>query len=70
MKFFKKLGLAITGLFGFASVANAAIAVDSATGAVTGTLELAPFYSGAAVIMTALASIIVIRWVMGLLRRG
>lgn len=70
MKFLKKLGLAVMGFVGLANTAFAAITVDPATGKVAGTLDLAPFYSGAAVIMTALAAIIVIRWVMGLLRRG
>ncbi len=52
------------------SVANAAITVDEATGKVGGELDLAPFFSGAKVILVALASLIVIKWVMGLMRRA
>ncbi len=67
----KSKALITTGvLLGTASIANAAIDVDQATGTVSGELELAPFFSGAKVILVALASIIVIRWVMNLIRRG
>lgn len=70
MKFLKKLGLAVMGFVGLANTAFAAVTVDPATGAISGSLDLAPFFSGAAVIITALASVVVIKWVMGLLRRG
>lgn len=70
MKFLKKLGLAVMGFVGLANTAFAAVTVDPATGAISGALELNNFYSGAAVIMTALGAIIVIKWVMSLLRRA
>ncbi len=50
--------------------AMAAVTVDPSTGAVSGTLETSIFFSAAAVILTALAGIIVMKWVIGLMKRA
>ncbi|MCI6989484.1 MAG: hypothetical protein MR902_08015 [Campylobacter sp.] len=52
-----------------ASVANAAITVDSSTGAISGSIELTPFMTGAAVIITALGAFWAVRKVIGLFGR-
>ncbi len=50
--------------------AMAAVTVDPSTGAVSGTLETSIYFGAAAVILTALAGIIVMRWVIGLMKRA
>lgn len=49
--------------------AMAEIAVDATTGAVTGKFDMAPFMSGAAVILTAFAAIWVVKKVIYLFQR-
>ena len=59
------LGAAVLGS---ASLANAAIQVAEDTGKITGSVELAPFMTGAGVIIVALAAMWAIKKVISLLR--
>ncbi len=66
----KSKALITTGAIVTANSLMAEVAVDSSTGVVSGKLELGPFWSAFGVVMTALASLIVAKWVMGLIRRA
>ncbi|EAJ1232373.1 hypothetical protein YY92_05585 [Campylobacter fetus] len=45
----------VFGLISLSSFANAAITVDNATGAISGTLDISPFYGAFALIIVAVA---------------
>ena len=59
------LGAAVLGS---ASLANAAIQVAEDTGKITGSLDLAPFLTGAGVVIVALGAMWAIKKVISLLR--
>lgn len=62
---FLALGAAVLGS---ASLANAAIAVEENTGKITGSVELAPFMTGAGVVIVALGAMWAVKKVISLLR--
>ena len=62
---FLALGAAVLG---YASFANAAIAVAEDTGKITGSVELAPFMTGAGVVIVALGAMWAVKKVISLLR--
>lgn len=51
-----------------ANSAMAAITVDSSSGEISGSLDLAPFMTGAAVVITAMAGMFIVKKVILLLR--
>ena len=55
-------------VLGSASLANAAIAVNEADGKITGSVELAPFMTGAGVVIVALGAMWAVKKVISLLR--
>ncbi|MDY4155351.1 hypothetical protein [Campylobacter sp.] len=55
-------------VLGSASLANAAIQVAEDTGKITGSLDLAPFLTGAGVVIVALGAMWVFKRVISLLR--
>ena len=55
-------------VLGSASLANAAIQVAEDTGKITGSVELAPFMTGAGVVIVALGAMWAIKKVISLLR--
>ena len=55
-------------MLGSASFANAAIAVAEDTGKITGSVELAPFMTGAGVVIVALGAMWAVKKVISLLR--
>lgn len=57
-----------TAVLGSASLANAAIAVAEDTGKITGSVELAPFMTGAGVVIVALGAMWAVKKVISLLR--
>ena len=59
------LGAAVLGS---ASLANAAIAVNEADGKITGSIDLAPFMTGASAVIVALGAMWVFKRVISLLR--
>ena len=59
------LGAAVLGS---ASLANAAIAVNEADGKITGSIDLAPFMTGAGAVIVALGAMWVFKRVISLLR--
>lgn len=59
------LGAAVLGS---ASLANAAIAVNEADGKITGSVDLAPFMTGAGVVIVALGAMWAVKKVISLLR--
>ena len=59
------LGAAVLGS---ASLANAAVTVAEDTGKITGSLDLAPFLTGAGVVIVALGAMWAIKKVISLLR--
>ncbi len=65
-----KVAITASALSLMSSSAMAAITVDPSTGEVGGKLETGIFFSAAAVILTALGGIIVMKWVMGLMKRA
>ena len=73
MKFLKSLKAKFMlglGAIGLASTnAMAAVTVDPSTGVMTGTIEVGPFMSGAAIVLTALAAFWAVRKVIGLFSR-
>lgn len=64
----KALVLSATGV-AFASNAMAEINVDSETGQISGSLDVTPFMSGAAIILVALGAFWCVRKVIGLFGR-
>ena len=62
---FLALGAAVLGS---ASLANAAIAVNEADGKITGSVDLAPFMTGAGVVIVALGAMWAVKKVISLLR--
>ena len=62
---FLALGAAVLGS---ASFANAAIAVAEDTGKITGSVEIAPFMTGAGVVIVALGAMWAVKKVISLLR--
>ena len=62
---FLALGAAVLGS---ASLANAAIAVAEDTGKITGSLDLAPFMTGAGAVVIALGTMWAMKKVISLLR--
>ncbi|MDD6162556.1 MAG: hypothetical protein PUB35_07220 [Campylobacteraceae bacterium] len=62
---FLALGAAVLGS---ASLANAAITVAEDTGKISGTVELAPFMTGAGVVIVALGAMWAVKKVISLLR--
>lgn len=70
LKSFKNKALVVgsTGAI-LASNAMADITVDTATGVITGKLDVAPFMSGAAVILVALGAFWCVKKVIGLFNR-
>ena len=62
---FLALGAAVLGS---ASFANAAISVAEDTGKITGSVELAPFMTGAGVVIVALGAMWAVKKVISLLR--
>ena len=64
----KKLLALGTAILGSATLANAAVTVDDATGKISGNLDLAPFFSGVAVVLVALASMWAVKKVISLFR--
>ena len=59
------LGAAVLGS---ASLANAAVTVAEDTGKITGSVELAPFMTGAGVVIVALGAMWAVKKVISLLR--
>lgn len=57
-----------TAVLGSASLANAAIAVNEADGKITGSIDLAPFMTGAGAVIVALGAMWVFKRVISLLR--
>ena len=55
-------------VLGSASLANAAIAVNEADGKITGSVDLAPFMTGAGVVIVALGAMWAVKKVISLLR--
>lgn len=55
-------------LFGSASLANAAVTVSDTDGKISGSLDVAPFLTGAGVVIVALGSMWAVRKVISLLR--
>ena len=55
-------------VLGSASLANAAIAVAEDTGKITGSLDLAPFLTGACVVIVALGTMWALKRVISLFR--
>ena len=55
-------------VLGSASFSNAAIAVNEADGKITGSVELAPFMTGAGVVIVALGAMWAVKKVISLLR--
>ena len=55
-------------VLGSASLANAAIAVAEDTGKITGSLDLAPFLTGAGVVIVALGTMWALKRVISLFR--
>ncbi|MCI7237628.1 hypothetical protein [Campylobacter sp.] len=55
-------------VLGSASLANAAIAVNEADGKITGSIDLAPFMTGAGAVIVALGAMWVFKRVISLLR--
>lgn len=67
---FSKIKFLLLSMFVLgASVANAAITVDNATGVISGEIDKAPFFSGAAVVIVALGAFWAVRKVIGLFSR-
>lgn len=64
----KKLLALGSAILGSATLANAAVTVDSSTGVMSGDIDLAPFFSGVAVILGALVAIWAVKKVIGLFR--
>ena len=64
----KFLAFGAAVLLGSASLANAAIAVAEDTGKITGSVELAPFMTGAGVVIVALGAMWAVKKVISLLR--
>ena len=64
----KFLAFGAAVLLGSASLANAAIAVAEDTGKITGSVELAPFMTGAGVVVVALGTMWAVKKVISLLR--
>ena len=62
---FLALGAAVLGS---ASLANAAVTVAEDTGKITGSVELAPFMTGAGVVIVALGAMWAVKKVISLLR--
>ncbi|MCR8684059.1 hypothetical protein [Campylobacter ureolyticus] len=61
--------LAVAGLVGVSSANAAGVTVDPATGVMTGSIDPAPFMSGAAIILGALGAFWCVRRVIGLFGR-
>ena len=55
-------------VLGSASLANAAIAVNEADGKITGSIDLAPFMTGAGVVIVALGTMWALKRVISLFR--
>ena len=64
----KFLALGTAVLLGSASLANAAIAVAEDTGKITGSVDLAPFLTGAGVVIVALGTMWALKRVISLFR--
>ena len=64
----KFLAFGTAVLLGSASFANAAIAVAEDTGKITGSVGLAPFMTGAGVVIVALGAMWAVKKVISLLR--
>ena len=64
----KFLAFGTAVLLGSASFANAAIAVNEADGKITGSVDLAPFMTGAGVVIVALGAMWAVKKVISLLR--
>lgn len=64
----KFLALGAAVLLGSASLANAAITVAEDTGKITGSLDLAPFLTGAGVVIVALGTMWALKRVISLFR--
>ena len=64
----KFLAFGTAVLLGSASLANAAVTVAKDTGEISGTLDVAPFLTGAGVIIVALGAMWAVKKVISLLR--
>ena len=64
----KFLAFGAAVLLGSASLTNAAISVAEDTGKITGSVELAPFMTGAGVVIVALGAMWAVKKVISLLR--
>lgn len=68
--FLNKAKNLMLGVFALgATAANAAVTMSD-TGAVSGSFDMAPIYQVAGIIFTALASIVVIKWVISFIKRA
>lgn len=64
----KFLAFGTAVLLGSASLANAAVTVAEDTGKITGSLDLAPFLTGAGVVIVALGTMWALKRVISLFR--